>query len=86
MGVAIFNHPSSFRFPTYWHVRDYGLFAANPFGVHDFRNTKNRQEGEFTLPAGESITLRYRFLFHTGDERQAGVAEAFDAYAKQARE
>ena len=29
VGVAIFNHPSSFRYPTTWHVRDYGLFAAN---------------------------------------------------------
>ena len=36
VGIAIMNHPSSFRYPTYWHVRTYGLFAANPFGVHDF--------------------------------------------------
>ena len=36
VGVAILNHPDSFRFPTTWHVRTYGLFAANPFGWHDF--------------------------------------------------
>ena len=36
LGIAILNHPSSFRFPTHWHVRTYGLFAANPFGLRDF--------------------------------------------------
>ena len=36
VGIAIINHPSSFRYPTTWHVRTYGLFAANPFGWHDF--------------------------------------------------
>ncbi|MHC5544912.1 DUF6807 domain-containing protein, partial [Singulisphaera rosea] len=35
LGIAIMNHPESFRFPTTWHVRTYGLFAANPFGWHD---------------------------------------------------
>ena len=41
VGIAILNHPRSFRYPTTWHVRDYGLFAANPFGWHDFN--KHRQ-------------------------------------------
>src|SRR5262249_37657703 len=36
VGVAIFDHPSNPKHPTWWHVRDYGLFAANPFGVHEF--------------------------------------------------
>src|SRR5262249_39795577 len=36
VGIAVLNHPSSFRYPTTWHVRTYGLFAANPFGWHDF--------------------------------------------------
>ena len=49
VGVAILNHPDSFRYPTTWHVRDYGLFAANPFGWHDFGQ---KTSGEYTLPAG----------------------------------
>ncbi len=84
VGIAILNHPKSFRFPSYWHVRTYGLFAANPFGWHDFRRSKE-YDGSHELGAGESITLRYRFLFHKGDEKAGKVAEAFAAYAKQPR-
>ena len=80
VGLAILNHPSSFRFPTYWHVRTYGLFAANPFGLKDF--TAGRETGEYTLPAGESLTLRYRVLLHKGDEKAGRVAEIFGQYAK----
>jgi len=80
VGIAILNHPSSFRFPTYWHVREYGLFTANPFGVHDFEGLHDTKAGEFTLPKGESFTLRYRVLFHSGEPR---IADAFEEYAKQ---
>jgi len=82
VGVAILNHPTSFRFPTYWHVRTYGLFTANPFGLHDFLGDK-KADGCHSLAKGESITLRYRILFHRGDEKAGKVAEAFAAYAKQ---
>lgn len=82
LGIAVMNHPSSFRYPTTWHVRTYGLFAANPFGLHDFQHTEE-PIGEFTLPEGESITLRYRFLFHKGDEKVGKVAEEFEKYSKE---
>ena len=82
VGIAILNHPGSFRFPTYWHVRTYGLFAANPFGLHDFADGKAGR-GACTLPPGESITLRYRVLLHRGDEKAARVAESFAEYAKE---
>ena len=83
VGIAILNHPSSFRFPTYWHVRDYGLFAANPFGVHDFEQLQEVNTGNHTLAKGESITLRYRVLFHKGDTNEAGIAEAYKAYSSE---
>jgi hypothetical protein len=79
-GIAILNHPSSFRFPSHWHVRTYGLFAANPFGLNDF--TQGKEKGEYTLPAGEKLTLKYRVLLHTGDEKSADVAGAYARYAK----
>jgi hypothetical protein len=80
VGIAVMNHPSSFRYPTYWHVRTYGLFAANPFGVHDFDKSQGTKAGEYILPKGESFTLRYRLVFHKGDE--AGIADAFKEYAE----
>ncbi|MCC9609671.1 PmoA family protein [Blastopirellula sp. JC732] len=78
-GVAILEHPSSFRAPTYWHVRTYGLFAANPFGLHDFKGDKSL-DGSYTLSPGESIKFSYRVLLHAGDEKDADVAGAFEAY------
>jgi hypothetical protein len=82
VGIAILNHPSSFRYPTRWHVRDYGLFAANPFGLKDFE--KNDQlSGAYTVPAGESISLRYRFVFHLGDEQAADIAQTFEEYSEE---
>lgn len=82
VGIAILNHPSSFRFPTHWHVRTYGLFAANPFGIHDFEPNAG-VDGTYTLEPGESFTLRYRVVFHKGTEQDAKIAELFDAYSKE---
>ena len=54
VGVAILNHPSSFRFPTYWHVRTYGLFAANPFGLHDMHGNIGEWCVAFTFQSGDN--------------------------------
>jgi hypothetical protein len=82
LGVAIFDHPSNPRHPTWWHVRDYGLFAANPFGLHDFEKQPPKA-GDFKIASGQSVTFRYRLLFHEGDDKQARVAERFGQYAQQ---
>lgn len=84
VGVALFDHPGNPRYPTWWHVRDYGLFAANPFGVHDFEK-KDKGTGNLVIPAGKSVTFRYRFLFHPGDTAAAAVGAQFDAWSKTAR-
>ncbi len=82
VGIAILNHPSSLRYPTRWHVRTYGLFAANPFGLHEFPGGK-KADGTMTLRRGQSATFRYRVLLHRGDEREGKVAERFSAYSKE---
>jgi hypothetical protein len=84
VGIAVMNHPRSFRYPTYWHVRTYGLFAANPFGVADFTKAP-KGTGAHTLDPGQSFTLNYRVLIHKGDEKEGRVAEAWDRYAKAAK-
>ncbi len=80
VGLAILNHPSSFRFPTYWHVRTYGLFAANPFGRHDFLRDP-KADGSHRLKPGESFRLRYRVVLHVGDEKEGRIAEMYQEYA-----
>ncbi len=53
VGIAVLNHPGSFRFPTCWHVRPYGLLAANPFGLREFIGKDS--DGAKTLAAGEEL-------------------------------
>jgi len=79
LGIAIFDNPSNPKHPTYWHARDYGLFAVNPFGEHDFYNDPKR-DGSITIPTGGTLTLRYRVFIHHGDASQANVAEAYKQY------
>jgi hypothetical protein len=80
LGVAILNHPSSFRHPTRWHVRTYGLFAANPFASRTYDPSLPSVDHE--LKPGDRLKLRHRILFHEGDEKAAKIAEAYEAYAK----
>lgn len=82
VGFAIMDHPGNPRHPTWWHVRDYGLFAANPFGQHDFENLKDTHAGDLKIIAGQSLTFRYRVIIHEGDEKQAHIAEHYDVFAK----
>src|SRR5664279_3010983 len=82
VGIAMFDHPQNPRHPTWWHVRDYGLFAANPFGQHDFEKGAAKDAGNLTVPAGKSITFKYRIYLHEGDEQQAKVAERWEQYIK----
>jgi hypothetical protein len=55
--------------------------AANPFGLHDFEK-KPKGTGDYTIAAGQSITFRYRFYLHEGDEKQARVAERYQEYCR----
>lgn len=82
VGIAIFDNPENPRHPTWWHVRDYGLFAANPFGQHEFEALPDKTAGDLKIPAGKSVTFRYRFYIHEGDEKQAKVAEKWQEYLK----
>ncbi len=81
VGIAIFDHPSNPRHPTWWHARHYGLIAANPFGIHDFEK-KPAGTGDMKIAAGESVTFRYRFLFHQGDNQQADIAGQYKLFSE----
>ena len=64
ISLIICDHPKNLSYPTYWHARGYGLFAANPFGVKDF--TKGKEELNYSIPSGKSLTLKYRIIISSG--------------------
>lgn len=82
IGIALFDHPSNPRHPTWWHARPYGLLAANPFGKHDFEKLADEHAGDIQIPAGGQLTLRYRLYFHRGDEKTAHVADTYRNYTR----
>lgn len=80
LGIAIFDHPGNPHYPTWWHARDYGLFAANPFGEKDFTGDKSKN-GSVTVEAGKSLRFRYRVLIHPGDAASAGIGAAWKEWS-----
>jgi hypothetical protein len=85
LGLAIFDHPANPRHPTWWHARDYGLFAANPFGVHDFEK-RPKGSGDLRIPSGGSVTFRYRVLFHAGDSGLANIVSRYEEYVRTVKD
>jgi hypothetical protein len=81
LGVAIFDHPGNPAHPTYWHARGYGLFAANPFGAHDFTSGA-AASGAMTMEAGKSLRFRYRVTIHAGGTDAGALARAYAEYGR----
>jgi len=80
VGLAVFDHPSNFRHPVWWHARNYGLMTANLFGLSYFTGDKS-QRGDFTLKKGETLALRYRVYVHAGDACEAAVGAKYHDFA-----
>lgn len=64
--VGIIDHPDNIGYPTYWHARGYGLFAANPLGQKIFSNGK--EELNLRLQPGETVNFRFRLVTRSGKE------------------
>ncbi|TMM58416.1 DUF1080 domain-containing protein [Maribacter algarum] len=64
VSVTIIDNEENVGYPTYWHARGYGLFAANPLGQSVFSDGKETLD--FKLNQGESTTFKYRILIHSG--------------------
>jgi len=52
------------NYPTFWHARGYGLFAANPLGERIFTNGKSYKD--LQLKKGESVIFRFRIVIDEG--------------------
>ncbi len=80
--IAIIDHPKNPGFPTYWHARGYGLFAANPLGQKAFSNGKETLN--FTLEPGASATFRYRVVILGGLAGPDRIEREFQAFSATA--
>jgi len=79
VGIAIFDTPGNLRYPTTWHVRDYGLMTANPFGLSHFRPGSG-ECGDYALEKGAQLVFRYRIFMHLGDAHQGHVRDKYHDY------
>jgi hypothetical protein len=78
VSVIMIDHPDNPGYPTYWHARGYGLFAANTLGQSALSNGKDALN--FTLPNGKSVTFRYRLVVFSGDLPAAMIEEMAKQY------
>lgn len=80
IGIAIFDHRDNLRHPARWHVRDYGLFALNPFALSHYRYGRDAN-GAFFLEAGKELHFQFRILIHQNDAVKGKVADRYLSYA-----
>lgn len=65
VGVTMFDSHNNYGYPTYWHARDYGLLAANPFGGKDFTGDEKNSK-PFSLAYDNTADFTYVTLIHDG--------------------
>lgn len=81
IAIAIFDHPNNVGYPSYWHARGYGLYAANPLGQEAM--SEGKETLNFVLKANESVTFKHRVIIYTGkqvDKQQ--INEDFEAFVQ----
>jgi hypothetical protein len=79
--LALFDHPQNAGYPTYWHARGYGLFAANPLGQKVF--SEGKDELNFALTPGASTTFRHRVLLVSGTVTPEQMAERYREFIQK---
>jgi len=78
--VAIYSHPTSLNHPPYWHARNYGLFAANPFGRKSY--DPKAEERKMILKAGDNLHLRFRVAVYAGKLEKDRLDKDYANFAK----
>lgn len=85
IGIAIYHHPESVNYPTYWHARGYGCFAANPIGQFDFqkgREVENPEKRSLTIEPGKTELFKYRMTIYEGESTKEQFDEEFKSFSK----
>ena len=67
ISIVIIDHPKNPGYPTYWHARNYGLFAANPLGQKVF--SEGKLVMDYKLKKGQIANFRYRIVVASGKEK-----------------
>ncbi|MCK5456992.1 MAG: PmoA family protein, partial [Melioribacteraceae bacterium] len=78
VSVVIMDNPTNVGYPTYWHARGYGLFAANPLGQKVFSDGK--EELNFSLKPEESVVFKYRILLLDGKSSKQQLEDEYKNY------
>ncbi len=84
IGIAIFHNPKSLNFPTYWHARGYGCYAANPIGQYEYQKgtgVANPQKRTLTLNPGESALFKFRMIIYEGNRDKKILDKEFQDYS-----
>lgn len=85
-GITVFDHPDNLRHPSSWHIRQYGLMGANSFGYSyfsekDYNKGLIPDNGDYVIPAGESLVFHYRIYAHSGSVVRARVKDRYADYS-----
>lgn len=76
--VVIMDTPKNIGYPTYWHARGYGLFAANALGQKIF--SEGKEELNFTLKPNEEVTFTYRIEILDGKADKNLLDKEYDDF------
>lgn len=81
ISLVILDNPDNVGYPSYWHARGYGLFAANPLGQKEF--SEGKETLDYKLKAGQSVTFKYKVLINSGSVlSDQQVNDELDAFTK----
>lgn len=80
VAIVIFDHPSNPGYPTYWHARGYGLFAANPLGQKVF--SEGKEEMNFEIQQGKSASFVYRLAVFSSDPSAGEIEQMATEFAR----
>ena len=78
--LAILDHPKNVGFPTYWHARGYGLFAANPLGQKAMSN--GTETLNFQLARGKSVTFRHQVLIMDKKATASDIEDFYNGFTR----
>jgi len=79
--IAIIDSPKNPGYPTYWHARGYGLFAANPLGRSIF--DPKQPAFNFSIEKNQTAVFRYRVILYSRDASVDELNREADRFATE---